>query len=85
MPDRPQVQTFFEDGYLFLPNFYKQPALDEVQEDVERMIDDLATRLCGPRHTRIYLSARSTCPPFSPLCLSLSLLLLAKTKTCFWR
>ena len=40
-----QVKKFFEDGYLFLPEFYKQPALDAVEKDVDSMINNLAIRL----------------------------------------
>jgi hypothetical protein len=40
-----QVKSFFEDGYLFLPEWYKQEALDAVRVDVESMISNLAIRL----------------------------------------
>ena len=40
-----QIKTFFDDGYLFLPEWYKQDALDAVRVDVESMIDNLAIRL----------------------------------------
>jgi hypothetical protein len=40
-----QVETFFEDGYLFLPEFYKADCLAAVQQDVDSMINNLAIRL----------------------------------------
>jgi len=42
---RVQLESFFEDGYLFLSEFYDAESLRLVQEDVERMIDNLAHRL----------------------------------------
>jgi hypothetical protein len=40
-----QLTSFFEDGYLFLPEFYSAEMLQEVQSDVSGMIDNLARRL----------------------------------------
>lgn len=42
---RAQMETFFEDGYLFLPDFYNADALSKCRSDTEGMIDKLATRL----------------------------------------
>eukprot|EP00039_Didymoeca_costata_P011234 m.157106 g.157106 ORF g.157106 m.157106 type:complete len:421 (+) comp15108_c0_seq3:2-1264(+) len=40
-----KVQSFFEDGYLFLPNHFGSEILDDVRKDVEGMISNLAQRL----------------------------------------
>jgi len=40
-----QLTSFFQDGYLFIPEFYKAELLAEVQTDVSKMIGNLAERL----------------------------------------
>eukprot|EP00041_Stephanoeca_diplocostata_P030760 m.938944 g.938944 ORF g.938944 m.938944 type:complete len:151 (+) comp23823_c1_seq1:90-542(+) len=42
---REQLGEFYKNGFIFIPDFYKETELDAVREDVERMIDDLAVRL----------------------------------------
>jgi len=41
---REDVDKFFDDGFLFLPNFYDADALKDVESDVGKMIDNLAKR-----------------------------------------
>lgn len=47
------MKTFYEDGYLFIEEFYKEDALAEVQGDVEKMIDNLANRCVHPGAHRV--------------------------------
>ena len=35
---RPQMESFYRDGFLFIPEFYNATALEEVKTDVEETI-----------------------------------------------
>ena len=55
-----QMKTFYEDGYLFIEEFYKEDALAEVQGDVEKMIDNLANRCVHPGAPRAMMAFSDT-------------------------
>ena len=44
---RDQIESFYRDGFLFIPEFYKRDALADVQADVEHTIGEFNQNYLG--------------------------------------